>query len=99
MDELITRFKAEAGERVTTIDRLLAELTSAGDPKAVFDLIREEAHKLKGAAGVLGFPEFKERASELELIAAERGNELNGDAESVRRLLQEAVAALRAALP
>ncbi|MGH2907394.1 MAG: Hpt domain-containing protein [Solirubrobacterales bacterium] len=70
MFELIDRFKAEAEDRVRDIERLLGELKRADDPAEPADAIRDHAHKLKGAAGVLGFPEMKERAAELEEVAA-----------------------------
>lgn len=86
MDELVERFKAEAGERADRIEQFAA---GAGDER--FDAIREESHKLKGAAGMLGFPELKDRASELEELAAGDPNGRDG--------LDAAVAALRTALP
>lgn len=70
MFELIDRFKAEAEERCREIERLLGQLEGAEDPAEPADGIRDHAHKLKGAAGVLGFPEMKDRAAELEEVAA-----------------------------
>lgn len=84
MEELVARFKNEARERHARI----AQLADAGDG---VDAIREEAHKIKGAAGMLGFPELKERAAELELLAA------TGEADPSD--LSASIDALAAALP
>lgn len=84
MDELVARFKSEARERHARI----ARLADAGDG---VDAIREEAHKIKGAAGMLGFPELKERAAELELLAA------SGEADPSE--LAATIDALAASLP
>jgi HPt (histidine-containing phosphotransfer) domain-containing protein len=86
MDELVVRFKNEARERCARIEQLAA---GAGDHR--LGAIREESHKVKGAAGMFGFPELQDRAAELEqLVAGDR----NGRGE-----LEDAIAALRAALP
>lgn len=63
MDDLVERFRAEAVERFERIRELSVDDT-LGDDR--YEAIREEAHKLKGAAGMLGFSELKERAAELE---------------------------------
>lgn len=88
MDELVERFKAEAAERFERIRRLAGDDT-LGDDR--YEAIREEAHKLKGAAGMLGFPEFKDRAAELEDLV-----KLGPDAAAA---LDAAVAKLEDALP
>ncbi len=84
MDELAARFKAEARDRFARISELAEDRQNA-------DAIREEAHKLKGAAGMLGFPELKDRAAELEVLTA------SGDADQAQ--LSAAVDALGAVLP
>lgn len=88
MEELIERFKTEARERFERV-RSLAIDETLGDER--FEAIREEAHKLKGAAGILGFAELKDRAAELEDLA-----KLGPDAES---RLDSAVAGVGDALP
>lgn len=85
MDELVNRFKREARERFTRIERL------AADGPAGYAGVREEAHKIKGAAGMLGFGDLRDRAAELEQAVGEE----SPDAERVRTL----VAALSEALP
>lgn len=69
MDELVARFGDEAGERTAAIERLHQSLTPADNPGAVCGEIREHAHKLKGAAGVLGFTAINESAAALEQAA------------------------------
>lgn len=108
MDDLILRFKAESAERMERIEELLTGLTEAGDAAERCDAIREEAHKLKGAAGVLGYPEMKESASELEEVAAGFGSgsgyTANGSARARRDedpavAIAQAVEGLKATLP
>ncbi|MBI4897131.1 MAG: Hpt domain-containing protein [Actinobacteria bacterium] len=84
MDELATRFKAEARDRFARITQLAGDAQNA-------DAIREEAHKLKGAAGMLGFPELKDRAAELEILTA------SGDA--AQNEIAAAVEALGTVIP
>ena len=79
MDELTVRFKAEALERVGEIEVLLESLPSAADPAMICDVIRDHAHKLKGAAGVFGYDEFKLRAAELEEEAAAQAGAADGE--------------------
>jgi len=88
MEELVERFKAEARERFERI-RSLSEDETLGDDR--FEAIREEAHKLKGASGMLGFPDLKDRAAELEDLA-----KIGADAGSA---LGSAVSAVGDALP
>jgi HPt (histidine-containing phosphotransfer) domain-containing protein len=78
LEELTERFKAEALERVGQIQQLLDGLAAAGDPAESCEAIREHAHKLKGAAGVFGFDEFKLRAGELEEEAAAQAGAAGG---------------------
>ncbi|MBK5230220.1 MAG: Hpt domain-containing protein, partial [Thermoleophilia bacterium] len=59
------RFKNEALERCARIEQL-----TAGTGEDRFGEIREESHKLKGAAGMFGFPELQDRAAELEQLVA-----------------------------
>lgn len=97
MDELVARFKTEARERSDRIQQLVADM-AADDPDAgSCDAIREEAHKLKGAAGILGFPELKDRAAELEEVAAAQADAGVGGA--ARRTIAVAADATRDALP
>lgn len=88
MEELVERFKTEAHERFDRI-RSLAIDETLDDER--FEAIREEAHKLKGAAGMLGFPELKDRAAALEDLA-----KLGPDAGPA---LDSAVAGVGEALP
>ena len=78
MAELTQRFKAEALDRTDQIEILLSSLSSAADPAMICDEIRDHAHKLKGAAGVFGFHEFKERASEVEEEASAQAGAADG---------------------
>lgn len=90
MDELLERFKGEAHERIARI-----ELLAVGADAAGIEQIREEAHKIKGASGMLGFPELKERAADLEDLASAAAEDGSAGTDG----LIAAVAALRAALP
>ncbi|MGH2958029.1 MAG: Hpt domain-containing protein [Solirubrobacterales bacterium] len=78
MAELTQRFKVEALDRTDQIEILLSSLSSAADPAMICDEIRDHAHKLKGAAGVFGFHDFKERASEVEEEAASQSAAADG---------------------
>lgn len=78
MAELAQRFKAEALDRTGQIEILLSALPAAEDPAAICDEIRDHAHKLKGAAGIFGFDEFKQRASELEEESASQAAAADG---------------------
>lgn len=97
MAELVLRFKAEALDRTGQIEVLLAALGSATDPAAICDEIRDHAHKLKGAAGVFGFDEFKARAGELEEEAAAQAGASDG--ETAAGSLLPVFAELTSALP
>ncbi len=66
MADLTARFRAEAVERGKLIQSLLDALPGATDPAAICDEIRGHAHQLKGAAGMFGYTELRDRASELE---------------------------------
>lgn len=68
--EIVKRFKGEASETAKSIDDMARSLAGAADPRASVSAIREQAHKLKGAAGVLDFPDVKNRAAAVEEIAA-----------------------------
>lgn len=76
--ELASRFKAEVLDRTGQIEILLGSLASAADPAAICDEIRDHAHKMKGAAGVFGFDEFKERSGELEEEASAQAGAADG---------------------
>lgn len=97
MFELIDRFKAEAGDRAGKIEALLAEMENDERPASDANAIREHAHKMKGAAGVLGFPELKDRASELETVAASQAGAADGA--TAAGAIRPAAAAVEAVLP
>lgn len=78
LGQLTERFKAEAVDRAGQIRALLAALPGQADPVALCDEIRDHAHKLKGAAGVFGFEEFKQRAAELEEEASAQAGAADG---------------------
>lgn len=80
MAELAQRFKAEALDRTGQIEILLGALPTADDPAMICDEIREHAHKLKGAAGIFGFDDFKDRSAELEEEAAAQAGAADGAA-------------------
>lgn len=97
MDELVDRFKVEARERSDGIQSLLSAMVDDESDAERCNEIREEAHKLKGAAGILGFPELKERAAELENVAAAQAETAAGGA--AREAIALAAEAVRDALP
>lgn len=98
MDELVARFKTEARERSDHVQQLLAGMAGDAADAESCSAIREEAHKLKGAAGILGFPDLKDRAAELEDASAMlAGTTVAADA--ARRTLAPPAAALHKALP
>ena len=97
MFELIDRFKAEAEERMREVDDLLATLEGGAAPTEPADAIRDHAHKLKGAAGVLGFPELKDRAAELEETAASQAAAADGP--TAAGAIRPAAEAVEASLP
>lgn len=78
MAELTARFREEAVDRTQQIEVLLASLPSAEDPAAIADAIRDHAHKLKGAAGMFGFTDLKDRAAELEEESAAQSAAADG---------------------
>lgn len=93
------RFKREAKDRVNTIGDMIDVVDVAESAMAAADaigVIREEAHKLKGAAGVLDFPEIKEAAAALEELAASGLDAVDTDVAS--GLLNAAVDVLGAAV-
>lgn len=99
MDAIMERFKTEAKDRVTTIGDMVDVVDVAESAMATADaigVIREEAHKLKGAAGVLDFPEIKEAAAALEELAASGLDSVDTDVAS--GLLNAAVDVLGAAV-
>lgn len=99
MDAIVQRFKTEAKDRMVTITDMLDVVDAAGSVLVAADaigVIREEAHKLKGAAGVLDFPEIKEAASALEDLAASGLDAVDTDVAS--GLLEAAVDVLSAAV-
>lgn len=71
--ELSVRFKAEAAERSEAIAGLLERLETG--ETGLDEEIREHAHKIKGAAGIFGFDQLKERAALLEDAAAVGGGD------------------------
>lgn len=97
MDELVARFKTEARERSDRIQQLLTDMAGDDSDAESCNEIREQAHKLKGAAGILGFPELKDRAAELEEVAAAQADAGVGGA--ARQAIAPAADATRAALP
>lgn len=99
MDAIMERFKTEAKDRVRTIGDMVDVVDVADTALAAIDaigVIREEAHKLKGAAGVLDFPEIKEAAAALEELAASGLDAVDTDVAS--GLLNAAVDVLSAAV-
>jgi HPt (histidine-containing phosphotransfer) domain-containing protein len=89
-DDLRTRFTRDARERLKTIRDAAAD--AAGDLGAEVlvnssvEVVRAQAHMIKGAAGMLDFTQVKEAAAKLEDVAAETidsGGDLAGDALSV----------------
>lgn len=99
MDAIVQRFRVEAKDRVNAIDVLVEGLGNAAeliDPLAAYSEIREQAHMLKGAAGVLDFPEIKEAAASLEDLVSSGLDAV--DVEAARALLESAVEALGSAV-
>lgn len=83
MDAIVERFKTEAKDRMRTIGDMVDVVDAADTALAAADaigLIREEAHKLKGAAGVLDFPEVKDAAAALEDLASSGLDAVDPDA-------------------
>jgi HPt (histidine-containing phosphotransfer) domain-containing protein len=79
MAELTQRFKAEALDATGQIEILLNSLSAAADPSMICNEIREHAHKLKGAAGIFGFEDFKNRAAEVEEESAAQAGAADGE--------------------
>lgn len=99
MDAIIKRFRAEAKDRVISIETLAEGLIDAAgvvDPTVAYDAIREQAHMLKGAAGVLDFPDIKNAAASLEDLVASGLD--NVDTDAAGALLEAAVSALGSAI-
>lgn len=94
--ELAGRFSAEVLDRTGQIQILLAALETASDPAAICDEIRDHAHKLKGAAGVFGHEEFKQRCGELEEEASAQAGAADGAAAAgaIRPVFGEVTAAI-----
>lgn len=70
MSEVIERIKVkfvdEAGAALDRIDALISEIQAGASGMVMAARIREEAHGLKGAAAVLEFNDFRDRAAALE---------------------------------
>lgn len=78
MAELAERFKAEVLDRTGQVEILLSALPRAEDPAEICDAIRDHAHKLKGAAGVFGYDDLKQRCGELEEEASAQAGAADG---------------------
>lgn len=99
MDAIVKRFRKEAKDRVISIEAIVDGLAATAeivDPVVAFNEIREQAHMLKGAAGVLDFPEIKEAAASLEDLVASGVDAL--DTEAASAVLEAAVSALGSAV-
>jgi HPt (histidine-containing phosphotransfer) domain-containing protein len=97
MDELRVRFKAEVLDRLGQIEVLLESLPTAADPSMIADAIRDHAHKLKGAAGMFGYGDFQQRASELEEESASQTAAADGAtaAGAIQPVFDELTTAMR----
>lgn len=89
-DDLRSRFRRDARERLKTIRDVAVDLTGELGAEAAVngsvEIVRAQAHMIKGAAGMLDFDDVKEAAGKLEDVAAEaleNGGDLAGDALSV----------------
>ncbi|MBJ7348080.1 MAG: Hpt domain-containing protein [Thermoleophilaceae bacterium] len=82
IDQIKKKFVAESHDTVARIEGWLGkdddvvseptpEAASSGDQTEVAGRVREEAHRMKGAAAVLGLDDVKHRAEALELHAEE----------------------------
>jgi HPt (histidine-containing phosphotransfer) domain-containing protein len=86
-DELRARFTREAKDRMKKILEAAGDVATDFGAEAVVngsvEVMRSQAHMLKGAAGMLDFPDVKDAAASLEDAAAQAiqsGGELAGDA-------------------
>ena len=69
--QLLSTFKAEAGERIESLSRGLLRLeTQPNNPEVVAEIFRD-AHTLKGSAGMMGFDDLKELAHAIEDVLGE----------------------------
>ncbi len=64
------RFIAGFPKHCDSIDLLLKTISARG-PKGSAEPLRQMAHKVAGTAGSVGFPNVSDRASELEMLAAQ----------------------------
>jgi CheY-like chemotaxis protein len=64
------QFIAGFPKHCDSIDLLLKTISARG-PKGSAEPLRQTAHQLAGAAGAVGFPNVSDRASELEMLAAQ----------------------------
>lgn len=96
MADLVQRFKAETLDRTGQIEIMIGALDTAADPAELCDAIRDHAHKIKGASGMFGFDELKERANELEEEASAQGAAADGAtaADALRPVFGEVLAAV-----
>lgn len=95
--ELAQRFRAEVLDRVGQIETLLASLADATDPAAICAEIADHAHKLRGAAGMFGHCELRDRASELEEETSAQASAADGA--TAAGALNPAFGELTAAVP
>ncbi len=70
------RFIAGFPKHCQSIDLLLKTVAARG-PKGSAEPLRQIAHQIAGAAGTIGFPNVSERASELEMLAAQADKGFN----------------------
>lgn len=85
-DDLRTRFTKDAKERFRTILDVAADLGTDAALNSSVEIVRSQAHTIRGAAGMLDFDDVKEAAANLEDVAAsalQSGGELAGDALTV----------------
>lgn len=66
LKDLITIFKIESEERLTTLEHGLIELEKRSEDKELLRKLNREAHTLKGAARVFGFTEIQDLAHRME---------------------------------
>lgn len=89
-DDLKSRFTKDAKDRFVSIrdaaGDIAGEVALDAAIQGSIELVRSQAHMIKGAAGMLDFDEVKSAAAQLEDVAAqaiESGGELAGNALSV----------------
>jgi len=90
------RFIASFPTRCDSI-ALLIKAIAANGPKGSAESLREIAHQVAGMAGSVGFPNVSERASELELLAAQSDKGFNvqvarGELEALRETFSREIA-------